>query len=35
MNEVEANKHIEKKELNASPPSTQRCGSCKKTGHHV
>jgi len=35
MKEVEANKRIEKKELNVNPLSMQCCGFCKKIGHNV
>jgi len=35
VKEVEANKYVERRVLNAGPPSTQLCGSCKKTGHNA
>jgi len=35
VKEVEANKRVLREELNVGPPSTQRCSSCKKTGHNA
>jgi len=35
MKEVEANTRVLREGLNTGPPSTKRCGFCKKPGHNA